>query len=81
MGSTELRARGEVSAGMAKKRDVPGKRQSAAGYDGGHPGGVTPEEIAKVIADVRESFRRQSEFFSRARRGKRPQHRSGRHSR
>jgi len=64
---------------MAKRKDVPGKRQTTTPADGdpSHPGGLTDEEIAKVLADVEECFRRQSEFFSRmAQRGRtRLQHR------
>ena len=65
--------------GMAKRKDVPGKRQASTPADGDplHPGGLTDEEIAKVLADVEECFRRQSEFFGRmAQRGRsRLQHR------
>jgi len=52
---------------MAKKRDVSSKRQPETQFDGdhAHPGGLTDEEIAKVISDVEECFRRQSEFFGR----------------
>jgi hypothetical protein len=64
---------------MAKRKDAPGKRHAATPVDGDHPhpAGLTDEEIAKVLADVEECFRRQSEFFSRmAQRGRmRLQHR------
>ena len=67
---------------MAKRKDVSGKRQAAIPFEGdeAHPGGVTTEEIAKVLSDVEECFRRQSEFFGRmARRGRaRLHHRNSR---
>jgi len=52
---------------MAKKREVRGKRQAAAPLQGDppHPGGLSGDEIASVICDVEERFRRQNEFFNR----------------
>jgi hypothetical protein len=63
---------------MAKRKEAQSKRRTPAAVDGEHPhpAGLTDDEIAKVLADVEECFRRQSEFFSRmAQRGSRLQHR------
>ncbi|HEX2651381.1 MAG TPA: hypothetical protein VHN19_15740 [Burkholderiales bacterium] len=50
---------------MAKRKKASGTIEVPFDEELEHPGGVTGEEIAKVLADVEECFRRQSEFFSR----------------
>ena len=67
MGSEGTPRKSRSLLDMAKRKDVSSKRQTEIPFedDEAHPGGVTSEEIAKVLADVEECFRRQSEFFSR----------------